>query len=754
MITKIQKIQQFRGFQDYTWPANLHHFKKYNIIYGWNGSGKTTLSNLLRQIEKKTCYPDCEDFEIQTSLGKIRSNNLNESSLMIKVYNQDFRDENISFKTGDAHPIFFIGQDSIDKQKEIEKRRREISNKTVQLTSFKDDLKGKEKTLDQLCIDQAGMIKEILHAEGDCEYNHYHKGDFRKKSELLKNIDYKQKIVGKKEFLELKVIISSDNKPVLHKINLDFHQFENVKTQINKILKESLISETIERLARNDRLNSWVKEGLEIVKRGNFQNCPFCEQKLPKGLMKKLESHFNDQYSDLIHTIDELDHIVQHLIEDAEILLPKPIEFYPEFLGEYETYEKEIKAALMDYSRHLYYLSQKLSEKRKNPFKKMQIEEEMSTQKLQSDFNAINRLIDKHNDKTEHFNETIFATRHQIEEHLVAKKMNEYTQIKTEISSKYQMIDKLSKEIEGIKTIIETIETDLIEHRKPAKEINADLKRYLGHSEIKFAIKDTGYQITRDGNPAQNLSEGEKTAITFIYFLKTLQENNFKLEKGIVVVDDPISSLDSNSLYYAFQFMKNRTKNSAQLIVLTHNYSFFKEVKNWYSHIDWHKKRDNEKKCGYYMLQNSFLGGRRTSLLEDLDELLKDYDSEYHYLFSLVYKNSISDTETLKKYYLFPNISRRLLELFLAFRVPSKMTLSARIKEIQFDPVRKDRIYRFVNDNSHSGHISGESDRDLSYLAETQQISRDIIDLIKDTDGAHFDEMLKIVAPIQNTTVL
>jgi wobble nucleotide-excising tRNase len=747
MITKIKKIQNFRVFQDYTWPTDLNPFKKCNVIFGWNGSGKTTLSNLFRQLERKTCYPDCDDFEIQTASGLINHENLTNSPLMIKVYNQDFREDNISFKTGDANPIFFLGQDNIEKQKEIEQFRRDIILKTTILTDKKEKLRVKERELDQLCINQASTIKEILHAEGDCEYNRYHKGDFKRKCELLKETDYQTIILGKGDLSNLKTTISADFKPFLQKINLDLTQYETIKQNVELILEVSVISETIERLRQNDDLNYWVSEGLEIVKKDNQKFCPFCEQQIPSDLIKKLEKHFSKEYAEVTRKIDSLDQDIHKLIHIVDIPLPKQIEFYPEFLLEYEKIVSNTQLLFDEFSKYLLYLSQILSEKKKNPFKKIQLNKGISAQKIQNQINVINRLIEKHNEKTEHFNDSITAARKKIEDHLVAKKMDEYLLLNEEIPSILAEIEALNDEINLINTKIEDLEIDLKEHRRPAHEINNDLKRYLGRDEIKFSVKDNGYQITRDGKTALALSEGEKTAITFIYFLKTLQENNFKLNEGIVVIDDPISSLDSNSLYYAFQFMKNRTKDSAQLIVLTHNYSFFKEVKNWFIRLDNHKKHDDDKICYFYMLQNSYVNGKRIARLECLDELLRDYDSEYHYLFSLVYDNSIRDTESLKNYYLFPNISRRLLESFLAFRIPSKKNLPSRMKEIQFDPIRKDRIYRFVNDNSHSGYISGDADRDLSYLAETQQVSKDIIDLIKDVDGPHFNEMIKIVNP-------
>ena len=53
MITRISKIHGHRIFGDFSWPANLPEFGRFNLIYGWNASGKTTLSNLLRFLEKK-----------------------------------------------------------------------------------------------------------------------------------------------------------------------------------------------------------------------------------------------------------------------------------------------------------------------------------------------------------------------------------------------------------------------------------------------------------------------------------------------------------------------------------------------------------------------------------------------------------------------------------------------------------------------------------------------------------------------------
>uniref|UniRef100_UPI00397D76FB AAA family ATPase n=1 Tax=Salmonella sp. ZJHZ20_0162 TaxID=3159595 RepID=UPI00397D76FB len=81
-----------------------------------------------------------------------------------------------------------------------------------------------------------------------------------------------------------------------------------------------------------------------------------------------------------------------------------------------------------------------------------------------------------------------------------------------------------------------------------ADQFNESLHKFLGRSELtlRFSPFKKGYEILRnDSIPVEvNLSEGEKTAIAFIYFITKLKENDNKMENTIVVVDDPVSSFD------------------------------------------------------------------------------------------------------------------------------------------------------------------------------------------------------------------
>ena len=85
-----------------------------------------------------------------------------------------------------------------------------------------------------------------------------------------------------------------------------------------------------------------------------------------------------------------------------------------------------------------------------------------------------------------------------------------------------------------------------------------------------------------------SLSEGEETFISFLYFVYMirggLKTDNIGTHK-VIVVDDPICSLDSSILYVVSSLVRELTdcakkgiNNIDQVFILTHNVYFHKEV--------------------------------------------------------------------------------------------------------------------------------------------------------------------------------
>jgi len=151
--------------------------------------------------------------------------------------------------------------------------------------------------------------------------------------------------------------------------------------------------------------------------------------------------------------------------------------------------------------------------------------------------------------------------------------------------SKKSEIDLLTAEIEEKNKNVTSVQPTI-------DEINRSLKAY---GFTNFSIqpaegKENYYCIMRDdGTYATNtLSEGEETFLTFLYFMQRAKGSVVQAhvsEKKIIVLDDPISSLDSTILYVVGAIVKDLAKkirmrkgDVTQLFVLTHNVFFHKEA--------------------------------------------------------------------------------------------------------------------------------------------------------------------------------
>lgn len=316
--------------------------------------------------------------------------------------------------------------------------------------------------------------------------------------------------------------------------------------------------------------------------------------------------------------------------------------------------------------------------------------------------------------------------------------MPEYTRLWDAIATVEKSRTAALQKIDRAEADITALEAKIRSQHSAAAALTSDLAGYLGRRELVFESHETGYTITRDGAPAMYLSEGERTAIAFLYFLRSLADTSFNLKNGIVVIDDPVSSLDANSIYCAFGYMKAHIKTAAQIFVLTHDFTFFRLVKNWFYYAGERGKKDR-----YYMLQPTFVGAQRGATLADLDPLLSEYESEYHYLFKRVCQEAEAPAgQALESCYPMPNIARRLLESFLAFRCPEPGDLHTKMAMIQFNEAKSARILRFVDVHSHHDQMP-QTGHDPSILLETRDVMNDLLAFLGEADRSHFDAMRK-----------
>jgi wobble nucleotide-excising tRNase len=141
-------------------------------------------------------------------------------------------------------------------------------------------------------------------------------------------------------------------------------------------------------------------------------------------------------------------------------------------------------------------------------------------------------------------------------------------------------------------------------------------------------------------------------------------------------------------------------------------------------------------------------GGERCATIGLLDPLLDQYESEYHYLFARVYREAFAEPAfSLENNYVLPNMARRVLEAFLAFRRPHVSgELWQKLNDVTFDEAKKLRILRFVHTYSH-GDAIGEPEHDPSVLGEARSVLKDLLEFIEAQDADHFAAMRALVMP-------
>ena len=329
----------------------------------------------------------------------------------------------------------------------------------------------------------------------------------------------------------------------------------------------------------------------------------------------------------------------------------------------------------------------------------------------------LNIIIEKHNKKVKNFNKEMQEAQKKIKEHLLKINHEEViylklnikniqSQINNETSLINNEIKEKQKEIIQKEDRIKTIEN-------PIDYFNNNLSSFLGRDDIKlqYSNQDGSYTLLRDESKiSEHISEGERTAICLLHFLFSLKNNSREEinQKNIVVIDDPVSSLDSNYLYNAYSFIRSELKDKdiEQLFIITHHFYFFKIVQNWFE-----KKQKKQHK----IMQIVRSSEKFESTIENIDSYLKNYSSEYQYIFSKLQllKNKIDNQEALSydDIMSLPNNCRRVFEAIVSFLEPFEKYTKAcnKIDQIVEDASGIDPniekylnyIYRYTNTESH-----------------------------------------------------
>jgi wobble nucleotide-excising tRNase len=762
MIKKIETIKQFAIFHDCQWHKDVPDFKRFNLIYGWNRSGKTIFSRIFSACERKSIdfpqYPQTGEFKLERANGsKIAHSDVEDSELQVKVFNQDFVKENLFFDNSDKHcnPIIYISQEDIASKKRLDKLKEERDKLIKCFGQAKQDKKTKENEEDKFRIALALTIKNAI---GDLKtqdkYRAYDKENT--KQELTKTAIDNFVQLSKKDANKYKATIKTEARNKQNSFPeyvLNFHfnghqitEFSAINSILQGILSKSVVSETLQRLKDNKELNNWVKQGFDLHrKKEELEKCLFCEKPLDEGFLDTLSRHFSEDYETLQNNINTLTSGLESLRKD-KIVRDKD-DLYSDLQDDYEQ-KKETLNNLVD--QHNAWLDQTialLKDKYDDPFSS--IEPPPKPQDFKFEYDAIigdlNQTIISHNRKVENHDQEVRNAKGKLEHHYIAEaiEQQDYGKIKQELDDKISNEATINRELEQNEKSIRELEEKISSIGPAIERINKYLEEFFGRKEIQLELDSTtsGYVIKRDNEVARNLSEGEKTAIAFSYFITKAQERDFDVKEGIIFIDDPISSFDSNFIYHCFSVIKSHFKNSKQLFIATHNFELLNLIKEWFrGKNDRAKRKGKDEVCGFYMIENTVEDNKRHAYLQPMEQTLKNFKSEYHYLFFVLNRFVEKAVPEYADFYTIGNIARRFIEIYTNFKIPTTGDLASKIGQLDTRTVsatEKDKVYRLIQEFSHGGDPTSTIEH--KDKRESKDAIGILLKIVEESDPKHFE---------------
>jgi wobble nucleotide-excising tRNase len=784
MINRID-IDKFGLFENYRWDISIGRsqtFRRLNVIYGRNYSGKTTLSRILNSLFEQKLPLNYEEgkFAISFSDGTvITQDNLLSVHLNynLRVYNSDFVKTNLSWlhkDDGTISPFTILGSKNIEidtKIKEIDLLLGKIEENSglvfEQQELFKKykkksvDLEAKINQLDAQLIEKARDIKN-----NTSTYNApiYHirtlKGDIEgaiKQGELMPE-----------RILELKKLLKEEKKSSITNLQEFKPDFANQLNQINELLKRKIKpSEPISELVNNSLLQEWVRQGID-KHRGLRNNCGFCGNMIDGNLWDKLDAHFSKESEDLRKEIKfKIDKLEQSKINLSDFLKLSKEDFYVNLQSQFDILQKQWNVATQTYAKNIDLLIFHLKEREKDIFKDTELK--FITDVSETIFDTIvniNKLILEHFNKSTTLKVDQDRARIELRFSEISKfltsinyqsRILEIKELKIEVATAKAYLDEINKKIEFLKEEKRVLEAQAKDESKGAELVNRHLTHFFGHSELKLVAEGNApnifFKIVRDNGYANNLSEGECSLISFCYFIARMEDelnDDLNSNRLIIYIDDPISSLDSNHIFFMFSLIESiiaKPKKYCQLFISTHNLDFLKYLKQLtyprYKPSLPNSKEKNDK-CQFLIERRS----KSNSVLRLAPEYLEKYITEFNYLFFQIYTCSTIDlNHNVHDFqYNFGNNMRKFLEAFLFYKYPSnKMSFDQRIKKyFTDDDVSFNLVKRVINEYSH---LEDNFDRSIEPidLSIIQSVSNAVMAKMELTDKDQFDALKESV---------
>jgi wobble nucleotide-excising tRNase len=783
MITKFKSINNLAVFQNFIWDTclrddgnNVVLFKPINIFYGRNYSGKTTLSRIVRALETGRISDKYEDPQFEVCIKDIvdvTPTNLMSHNKKIRVFNEDFVKDNLKFIINSDESItpFAILGGNAEIEVEIQTLKRELGNNEngnesgfylelknansisqTALQAYQNEDNSLNQKLGFKATNNPDGIKYKSEKFGDQNYN---------KPKLLADISAVlntsfNALTDDETILKLNLLNETVNLDI-QTIAKPYLNLEAINERVEKLVTQPIgTSNKIEQLIKDAILNRWVKEGRQLHK-SKLDKCAFCDSDISQERWKQLDSHFDEESEKLeknINTlIDEIDTLIKSL--DAQIPINKSV-FYVKFHSDLDRLILLRKQIIDRVKEDLDGLKNRLIERKNdllNP--KIHIEIINTGKRLEWSWS----IFEKFRVSANRYSNSLGNEQTEAKKLLRLREVNDFVKaiqyenettkierLKTNASIEIEKKEQIEEKIQNQIKLVENKERLMNDEEKGALKVNEYLNNFFGHDFLTLQAleeqdqlggKKIKFEIIRNGRKAHHLSEGECSLITFCYFMAKLEDVETKDSKPIIWIDDPISSLDSNHIFFIYSLINSEIvmkEDFEQLFISTHNLDFLKYLKRL-------PGASNKNRCNYFLISRD----KEKSKIKLMPRYLKDYVTEFNFLFHQIYMCANVDAEdethhTL--FYNFGNNTRKFLEAFLYYKYPNANDQLEKLTRFFGD----DRQASAMTDriNNEFSHLEGLFERSMIPIdiPEMKSTALFILNKIKEKDNEQYEALL------------
>ncbi|UOR32510.1 AAA family ATPase [Helicobacter pylori] len=621
MAINVKKIKSFKAFCGLD-AIEMGEFKDYNVIFGNNGCGKTSLTRAFEllisknnHIEKYRTISTAEspsiEFECEDGSYKIEPNsNIGAPSFKVEIYNSDFLHNNAPFnsefglKKLDDGVIILEGSVLGEETKEInqlkncrekvEKRQKKIKdeNSAEQESAIKKYDEEIEKIRKEVTSKTIQIAPNEIRINNICEVS---KNKFKYQEDVLTNLkkDFDELNETMKEFDDLKEMESPKDYQTI-KVKLESLFSFDIDKEAGQVSKE--IKEHISKVGRE-----FIEKGIELQKEMPDNACPFCKQEIINNIIQAYTSYFNKSIEQFKQDSLEVSGTLKKILEQWNIkeILQSFERFEPFMKKDFSTNKESLKNALEQIKVLLEKLQKEVDKKEgvKDKEKFQEIDKKLSEnyEKLQKCAGETRNIL---NQKKEQKKKLEKLKKDLKEARIKKAKHDSYDSQKSKEEAK-RKLSVLNCRHERLNRLLEKIDKKLKELYDQKRPDIETINNYLKALNLPKYSLDKDYRIVLNSDALENseakiiLSDGEKTTLAFAYFLARLKLFYKKedLKNLVVVIDDPISSLDEQRIYnttclvakinqeLAREKLSNK-EDKAQIFVLTHNHTFMARLIN------------------------------------------------------------------------------------------------------------------------------------------------------------------------------